>query len=236
MQKYPQVLFSHACYHDSMRYSIKACCTGVMLAFGFIATTAYADPAWTLSSTTYASIQKTVEAKTQGAFFKSDGTVLYVAAGDGSPFVRQYPLTTAWNLSTLGATTGSFSLSGSSAYWPQGLFFSSDGTRMYVASDYSADKVFQYTLSSAWDITTATYDNVNVSIFSLFSVYDTTGIFFKDDGTKLLFVGKNGSGSAIVGEVALTNAWDLSATGATDTLSISSTSADPRAVAFGDAG
>lgn len=44
---------------------------------------------------------------------------------------------------------------------PTGLWFSDDGTRMWVvgaeAPAYTASKVFAYTLSTPWDITTATF-------------------------------------------------------------------------------
>jgi len=249
--------------------------------------TAFATPAWNFTSSSYDSVSKTAEPKTQGMFFKPDGTVLYLASGDGSPTVKQYPLTTAWDLSSLGSNTGTFSLSGSSAYWPvgiylspnglrmyiygenndrvyqyalssawditsassvnsvlvssqstygSGLYFKPDGTKMYI-SDQGTERVYQYSLSTAWDITTTTYDSVNVSFFSLFNLSDTLDIAFKDNGTMVYFVGDDNTGNSIAGQVALTTAWSLSSTGSTTTISLNSQNTNsPRAMFVGRAG
>ena len=78
---------------------------------------------------------------------------------------------------------GSFSVS-SEAGEPQGVAFSSDGTRMFVVDNGDED-VHQYTLSTAWDVTSATYDG----FFSMSSEADEPrGVAFSDDGTRM-FVG-----------------------------------------------
>ena len=63
-------------------------------------------------------------------------------------------------------------------------FFKSDGTKLYEIGA-SGDKIYQYSCSSAWDLSTCTYDNVNVSSQGSFP----EGIFFKSDGTKLYEIG-----------------------------------------------
>ena len=45
------------------------------------------------------------------------------------------------------------------------VFFSSDGTKMYTAC-HTQDSVFQYSLTSAFDLSTASYDSVFLSIAS----------------------------------------------------------------------
>ncbi|MBA7589123.1 hypothetical protein ES708_31198 [subsurface metagenome] len=40
---------------------------------------------------------------------------------------------------------------------PNGVFFKPDGTKMYIMG-YATDTVYQYSLSTAWDVSTATYD------------------------------------------------------------------------------
>jgi len=69
---------------------------------------------------------------------------------------------------------------------PEGLFFKDDGTKMYVVGRAN-DSVYQYILSTAWDVSTASYDSVSFSVAS----QDTspTGLFFKTDGTKMYVVG-----------------------------------------------
>lgn len=84
-----------------------------------------------------------------------------------------------------------------------GLTFKPDGTKMYVL-ETNTPIVYQYSLSTAWDITTAAYDSKSLSI-SAFRDYD---IGFSSDGTKL-FTG----GTVGVGVYTLSTAWDISTAG-----------------------
>jgi len=143
-------------------------------------------------------------------YFKSDGLTMYVVARSGDS-VYQYTLSTAWDLSTASYASKSFYI-GSQEANPRGLHFKSDGTKMYVCGNTSGS-IFQYTLSTAWDVSTASYDSVSQSLSSQTSA--PYGLFFKSDGTKM-FLG-DGSASSIY-EYGLSTAWDLS------TLSYSQTS------------
>lgn len=84
------------------------------------------------------------------------------------------------------------------------LTFNITGTKMYIL-DNGTDDVFQYSLSSAWDVSTAVYDNVSLDV----TAYDSSpqGIFFKSDGLKLYIVG--GNNDDII-QYNLSSAWDLS--------------------------
>lgn len=64
------------------------------------------------------------------------------------------------------------------------LDFSTDGTKMYMMS--STDYVHQYTLSTAFDLSTASFDNVDFRLISQTS--DADGIAISSDGTKLYVV------------------------------------------------
>lgn len=46
-----------------------------------------------------------------------------------------------------------------------GLSFKTDGTKMYILNATN-DSVYQYSLSTAWDVSTASYDSVSFSITS----------------------------------------------------------------------
>ena len=46
---------------------------------------------------------------------------------------------------------------------PNGIFFKPDGTKMYILGDIG-NRVYQYSLSSAWNVSSASYDNVNFSV------------------------------------------------------------------------
>ena len=67
------------------------------------------------------------------------------------------------------------------------MFFKTDGTKMYIVGGGSGDAIYQYTLSTAWDITTASYDSINISVASQDTV--ATDIRFKPDGTVMYISG-----------------------------------------------
>jgi len=93
----------------------------------------------------------------------------------------------------------SFSVSGQDGS-PFGIAFKENGTKMYVLG-LSTDSVYQYTLSTAWDLSTASYDSVSFSV----SGQDGSplGIAFKEDGTKMYMLGSS-TGSVYQYSVTLT--------------------------------
>lgn len=99
----------------------------------------------------------------------------------------------------------------------QGITFKTDGTVMYILSS-SDDRVYQYTLSTAWDLSTASY----ASIFYSFSGLgiQPTAIEFKPDGTKMFISGTNGT---IYG-YDLSTAWNVSTASSDTSLSPSEVS------------
>jgi sugar lactone lactonase YvrE len=111
-------------------------------------------------------------------FFKPDGTKMYIVGTQGDD-VNEYDLSTAWDIST-SVYLQNFSVFGESLS-ANALFFKPDGTEMYL-TDASTELVLQYTLSTAWDISTASY-TTGLSVFDFISV--GRGIFFKPDGSRL---------------------------------------------------
>jgi hypothetical protein len=66
-----------------------------------------------------------------------------------------------------------------STYWDANcITFKPDGTKVYLVGE-SKNTVFQFSLGTAWDITTATYDNKSKAISSQTTVVE--GIIFADD-------------------------------------------------------
>lgn len=168
-----------------------------------------------MSSTTYDDKSFNVgsqEIYPNGLAFKSDGTKMYVTGPQGND-VNEYALSTAWDVSTASYTTV-FSTSGQTGS-PQDIFFKTDGTKMYVL-DTVTQGVFQYSLSSAWDISTASYDSVSFGT----SGQDTAprGMYIKPDGTKLYIVGNTND---TVSEYNLSSAWDMSTASYSQNYSIS---------------
>ena len=87
---------------------------------------------------------------------------------------------------------------------PSGVWLSTDGTTMYMLG-YSNDKIFEYSLSTAWDLSTASYSSVSFSVASQETVPES--LFFKDDGLTMYVTGR---GTDNVYQYSLTTAWDIS--------------------------
>ena len=158
--------------------------------------------AWDISTASYNQNFSVAAQETGpfGLFFKPDGTKMYICGNLGDD-VNEYDLSTAWDISTA-SFLQLFSVSTQDST-PTGLFFKSDGTKMYVAGDAGND-INEYDLSTAWDISTASYLQ-NFSVASQETLLG--GLSFKDDGTKMYVVGyDNGN----VNEYNLSTAWDIS--------------------------
>jgi DNA-binding beta-propeller fold protein YncE len=119
-----------------------------------------------------------------GIFFRPDGTKMYVI-GDNSNRVYSYTLSTPWNIGTANYDNVSFSVSSQDISLLD-IFFKPDGMKMYIVGDYN-NRVYSYTLSTPWNISTAIYDNV--SFYIGFQDSAPTGIFFRPDGIRMYMVG-----------------------------------------------
>jgi sugar lactone lactonase YvrE len=143
--------------------------------------------AWDVSTATYASKSKDVSAQDtnpQSLAFSDDGTKMYIL-GSTNDRIFQYTLSSPWDVST--ATYASKFLSvASQENSPLAMAFSSDGKKVLVAGSTN-DTVYQYTLSTAWDISTATYDNKSLSIGAQESA--PHGIALSTDQKKMFIVG-----------------------------------------------
>lgn len=145
------------------------------------------------SSTGYMQTNNTHHGQPRGIFFKNDGTELYGIQDNGSlSNVIQYSLSTAWDLSTASYTRKVSTLLGSAnESAPKGVSFSPDGTNMYV-NGTNLDTITRFTLSTAWDISTASYDSVGSSHDSSPANESSgLGMFMKPDGTRFYVVGNS---------------------------------------------
>lgn len=137
-------------------------------------------------------------------FFKPDGTKMYIIGRSGDD-VDEYDLSTAWDTTTA-THNQTFSVTSQEGS-PTSLWFKPDGTKMYVIG-VAADKVFEYDLSTAWDISTASYSNNNLSTSGQNTAME--GIYFKEDGTQFWLVGSGTSPIAhSVFQYDLSTAWDI---------------------------
>ena len=185
----------------------------------------YHNPAWTLYKASYSGTSFDVsgqETIPRGLFFKPDGTKMYVV-GQADDEVLEYDLSTAWGISTA-SYLQAFSV-GTQEVFPAGIFFKTDGTKMYITGP-DGDDVNEYTLSTAWDITTASYSQS----FSVASQDTGPGdLSFKSDGTKMYFVGNTNDA---VYEYNLSTAWDISTASYSQNFSINSQITDPQGLSF----
>ena len=169
---------------------------------------------WTvdLSNVTYDSISYAPGQSSgwRGITVSPDGTKLYVS-GSGANRVYQHSMSTAFDLSTASYDSKNFSIQNQDSFL-QGNTFSPDGTIMYLMGNTN-DTVFQYNLSTAFDVSTATYPNKSLSTSSQGSTL--CDLNFNGDGTKAFAL----NGTSIY-QYSLTTGFDVS-TGTYDNVSFS---------------
>lgn len=141
--------------------------------------------AWVVSSAVYSvSFNVTSQETTPfGIFFRADGLKMYVV-GSTSDAVFQYTLSTPWSIATASYDSISFSVTTQEAT-PHSVFFKPDGLSMYVVGS-SSDSVIQYTLSTAWNVSSATYLQ-SVSITA--QEPTSRGMCFDMNGSRMFIVG-----------------------------------------------
>jgi 6-phosphogluconolactonase (cycloisomerase 2 family) len=186
--------------------------------------------AWNLSTAnSYYRSVAAQETDAQSVTFKPDGTEMYVLGSAGDD-VNQYSVSSAWAVQSA-SYVRNFSVSAQASIAPTKVQFKEDGTKMFVLSRTN-DAIYQYSLSTAWDISSATYDSVSFSVTSQES--SPNGLFFGDSGTKMYVVG---DASDTVYQYSLSSAWDLStASYASKSFSVNAQENTPQAVFLGDSG
>jgi len=139
-------------------------------------------------------------------FFKPDGTKMYAACSSFN-VVTEYNLGTAWNISTLVYVQNiNINLR---AEFVQSIFFKPDGFKMYVL-DSNSDRIKEYSLAVAWDISNLTYNGQSVTFTSGGSAESNPrGLTFNSDGTKYYVTGTT---ERSIIEYTLYTAWDVSGT------------------------
>jgi len=110
---------------------------------------------------------------------------------------------------------------------PLGLCFNNDGSKMYVVGQAS-DSVHQYSLATAFDLSTASYDSVSLNVGSQDQAPD--GIRFNNDGTKMYILGSSNDNFY---QYVLSTPFDIS-TASYDTFILGINS--PDGIAFNDDG
>ncbi len=135
--------------------------------------------------------------------FNNSGTKLFIYDGTGNDFIKQYSLNSPFSISnatfekqSTGTSSKTFKqLEGN----PQGLAFSSDGSKMYITG-HGKDKVQQFNLSTPFDMSNVTKDGGHDVSDEADQV---SGIAFSSDGLKM-FILDFATGKKTVSEYNLT--------------------------------
>ena len=111
---------------------------------------------WDVSSSTYDSVSLLIGETIKSIVFNSAGTKMTYAVGGTPTGIEQRTLSTPYDLSTAGSAT---------AFYPSELTvslaghdISPDGTKMYIVGRVVPATIYQYTLETPWDVTTAVSD------------------------------------------------------------------------------
>lgn len=173
-----------------------------------------------LASTDDLSVALTVNSgyRNQGFFLSPDGTKMFFAdsaGGTGTGTIRRYDLSTPHDISTAVESSDTYTcgITGNSC---EGVHFSNDGTKMFIAwADISDPEFRGYSLSTAWDITTApAVSSPDLGSYEEASMADFTDWAWHPDGTSFTVVYGPG---AVFYHVTLVGAWNLTGASLADT-------------------
>jgi hypothetical protein len=136
-----------------------------------------------------------------GIDISRDGTRFYALQQGEAPVV-QFTLNTPNEISSIHPSNWNFFQTSVTGEITLGKFFiRDDGLKLYTTGALT-DKVEEYTLTTAWDIGSATFVGNSLVVSSIEN--SPQALFFKPDGTKM-YVG--GTGSDKVNEFDLSPAW-----------------------------
>lgn len=110
--------------------------------------------AWNVNTASYLTKQYigSYDSNPNAVYFRSNGNIMYIT-GQTFDQIRQFSLSTAWNVNTatIQANSGSFS-----AFLPAvtGMTFANNGSMVYL-SDSTYDLIHQLPMTQAWNVNTA---------------------------------------------------------------------------------
>lgn len=131
---------------------------------------------------------------------KDTGTTMYTYNGSGGGVIVQYTLGTAYDTSSTFTSAGTYNANAEVGSVVYSVFIKPDGTKMYLNN---STNIYQYTLGTPWDITTASYDSKTSAV----SNPAGAPITLSPDGTKLYLP----SGTYLtLSQYTLSTPWDIS--------------------------
>lgn len=154
----------------------------------------------------------------RGVVFKADGTAFFYLDNN---IIKSYTLSTAWDLYTASynsSNTLNVSSNLTNSNNSVSLNWKPDGTKVYVAeSDGNSDNfIHQWSLSSAWNLTTAGYNYSSPHFDSSIGYFSgrVKGFNFKTDGTEIYTTHNN---NMRIAAWPLSTAWNVNTRGSRST-------------------
>ena len=170
-------------------------------------------------------VTSTAGSSPRGITFNDDGTKLYLIETVNSEKVHEYNLSTAWDTTTQSDAESDLNLS---VYvgTPHSMVFNTDGTKMFISDTTGAD-IEELTLSTAYDVSTASIDTNDR--FNVDQDSSPKGLAFNTDGTKMFVTG---DANDKIYEYTLSTGWDVSTASYVDALDVSSQDNDVEGLSF----
>jgi len=165
-------------------------------------------------------------------YVKPDGTSIYLAGyktpGTDQGYVYQFNMSTPYDVTTM--TYAAVVNTTAQEMWTSAVDFRENGLTMWIGGQQYGD-VFEYTLSSAWDISTATYSGNSISLAG-----SINGLVIKpDDGSRMYITSPHTSNE--VWEYQLPTNWDVtSASFNAASTNVAATSSQTSGLAFHPSG
>jgi len=144
--------------------------------------------AWDVSTASYtgasANYTPAGSLTVKSLYFKDDGNTFYSLFSNED--VRQFSMSTSWDVSTA-SLVNTYSTTSQDSN-PRGIDFNSNGTKYYIVGDTN-NTVFEYSMSTAWDISTSAYTGISFSVASQTTA--PSSVRFGDSGAKMYVMREN---------------------------------------------
>ncbi len=189
----------------------------------------YSTPtAYSIASASYDSVNYDFSATTtalNGFAFNGDGTSFYIVGNDygGSTpdTIFQFDMSTGYDIANASYSKQGTTNNGSGSAVdnsPEKIIFNNDGTKVYI-SGRSTNKVHQFSLSSAYDISTISYDSVDLSIGT--NTNYRSGMQWGHDGKTLYILDGEGASPLSLDLYTFTTGYDVTTGSYDSTIDVS---------------
>jgi len=163
----------------------------------------------------------------EGLTFSPDGLKMYITDNTGD-LIEEYTLSHVNDIASASHAASNLAIADAQTDVPEDIAFNADGTKMYLV-DRDGDVVLEYTLSTAYDVSTASYEaNEDADVSG--QTDNPEDIFFSSDGLKMFILENQGDDSVL--EYALGAAYDISDETYTDAFTITGYSTSVDAMEF----